>query len=134
MFLPGFANGFTVLADILYLAETVPEILGVGCNQGKVNTYDTIDVETLSNGAYIAAQVAQNPLCFSTEFALAELPALTGLSSVVLEPLTKVLNSATSGMECKAIGSVNTSALAACPGFSLYGGPTAPIAKGAISL
>ena len=110
----------------------MPEINLVGCNQGKVDTFLTIDPDTLSNGAYTAAQVAKSPLCFATEFALAELPGLTGLSSIVLAPLTKVFNSVTSGMNCASIGNVNTSALAACPGFTLYGGPTAPVAPGAI--
>lgn len=121
-----------VESDILYFTETVPEINLVGCNQGKVDTFLTIDPSTLSNGAYTAAQVAKNPLCFATEFALAELPALTGLSSAVLAPLTKVFDSVTSGMNCQAIGSVNTSALSVCPGLSLYGGPKAPVAPGAI--
>ena len=120
------------LADILYFTETVPEINLVGCNQGKVDTFLTIDPDVLSNGAYTADQVAKNPLCFATEFARAELPVLTGLSGLVLNPLTKLLNSVTGGMNCASIGSVNTSALAICPGFSLYGGPTAPVAPGAI--
>lgn len=90
---------------------------------------DTISAETLSNGAYTTEQAAQSPLCFATEFLKAELPGLTGLglSSGALKPVISVLNSATSSMNCKAIGSVNTTALTACPGFSLYGGPTGPV-------
>ena len=126
------SNVIVVNTDVLYFSETAPEILTVGCNQGKVDTFLTIDPDTISNGAYTADQVAKNPLCFATEFALAELPALTGLGTVALAPLTKVFNSITSELNCASIGSVNTSALAACPGFTLYGGPTAPVAKGAI--
>jgi hypothetical protein len=120
------------LADILYFAETVPEILTVGCNQGKVDTFLTIDPDVISNGAYTAAQVAKNPLCFATEFAKAELPALTGLTGATLNPLLNSLNSVVGSMDCASIGSVNTSALAVCPGFSLYGGPAAAVAPGAI--
>ncbi|KAK5164366.1 uncharacterized protein LTR77_010062 [Saxophila tyrrhenica] len=118
--------------DVLYFAETQPEILSVGCNQGKVDSFNAIDADTLSNGAYTANQAASNPVCFASEFAKAELPGLTGLGSVALAPLTKTLNGLTSGLNCASIGSVNTSALTACPGFSFYGGPNAKVAKGAI--
>ena len=122
----------TVESDILYFSETLPQINGVGCNQGKVDTYDTIDASTLSNGAYTAQQAAANPLCFATQFAKAELPGLTGLSAAALKPLNTVFNSVGSTLKCTAIGSVNTTALSACPGFTLYGGPKAKVAPGAI--
>jgi len=123
----------TVQLDILYFAETNPEILTVGCNTGKVDTYLTVDPSVLTNGAYTASQVAKNPLCFATEFLAAELPGLTGLTTAVLSPLTSAINRATSSLGgCAAIGSVNTSALAVCPGLSNYGGPTGPVAPGAI--
>ncbi|KAK0833576.1 hypothetical protein LTR73_001338 [Friedmanniomyces endolithicus] len=123
-----------VETDILYFTSSNPQLTLVGCNEGKVDTYQNIDASTLSNGAYTAAQAAANPICFATEFALAELPGLTGLSltSGVLGSLTSVLSSVTKNLGCKAIGSVNTTALALCPGFTLYGGPTAPVAPGAI--
>lgn len=101
----------------------------MGCNQGRVDSYNTIDAETLSNGAYTAEQAAQNPLCFATEFLKAELPGLTGLNLAAgaLKPVFNTLNTVTSSLNCQSIGSVNTSALTACPGFSLYGGPTAKV-------
>ncbi len=110
----------------------MPQINLPGCNQGKVDTYNSIDPALISNGAYTAKQVAKNPLCFATEFALAELPGLTGLGSAALAPLTQVFNSVTGEMNCKAIGNVNMSALEACPGFALFGGPKAKVAPGAI--
>ncbi|KAF2086698.1 hypothetical protein K490DRAFT_44011 [Saccharata proteae CBS 121410] len=118
--------------DILYFAETQPEILAVGCNTGAVNSYDKIDPAALTGGAYTADQVAASPLCFANQFALVELPLITGLSDVVLQPLTSLMSSLTGDMGCAKIGSVNQSALAACPGFSFYGGPTAEVAAGAI--
>ncbi|KAK5714312.1 hypothetical protein LTR17_017243 [Elasticomyces elasticus] len=118
--------------DVLYFASTNPELLLVGCNEGKVDTYQHIDASTLSNGAYTAAQAASNPICFATEFARLEIPALTGLASTLLSPLTNVLNTVSKNLNCAKIGSVNTTALALCPGFSLYGGPTAAVAPGAI--
>lgn len=126
------ANNVIVEADILYFAATQPEILTVGCNQGRVNSYNAIDVKTLTNGAYTAQQVAANPVCFASAFAKAELPLLTGLSSTTLAPLNTALNNILSASNCASIGSVNQSALVACPGFSFYGGPTGPVAPGAI--
>ncbi|RMY15180.1 hypothetical protein D0868_01033 [Hortaea werneckii] len=121
-----------VEADILYFAETVPEVLELGCNHGAVNTFNTIDAATLSNGAYTAEQAAKSPLCFASAFAKVEIPLITGLSNSALKPLFDTLNTLTGNMNCASIGSVNQSALTACPGFSFYGGPTGPVAKGAI--
>lgn len=121
-----------VETDILYFAQTQPEINLPGCNHGAVNTYNTIDPKTLTNGAYTAQQVAANPLCFATQFAVAEIPLITGLSSSALSSSIKSLQGALSSQGCATIGSVNQSALTACPGFSLYGGPTGPVAPGAI--
>ncbi|KAF7192099.1 Dothistromin biosynthesis peroxidase dotB [Pseudocercospora fuligena] len=120
--------------DILYLAEADPRILSVGCNKGKVNTYSPIDPATLTGGAYTAQQIAANPLCFATAFTKAEIPLITGLqlTNPLVAPLVSALNTATSGMNCAAIGAVNQSALTACPGFSFYGGPSGPVAPGAI--
>lgn len=117
------------MTDVLYFGEVEPRIAGIGCNQGRVNSYNTIDAATLSNGAYTAQQAAANPLCFGSEFLKAELPGLTGLDLVdgALKPLFSVLDSVTSQLNCASIGSVNMSALTACPGFTLYGGPTAPV-------
>ena len=121
-----------VETDILYFTSTNSQLSLVGCNEGKVDTYQNIDAATLSNGAYTAAQAAANPICFATEFALAELPGLTGIASGLLGTVTSALNTVTKNLGCAAIGSVNTTALALCPGFTLYGGPTAAVAAGAI--
>lgn len=121
-----------VEADILYFAETVPEVLGIGCNQGRVDSFNALDVETLTSGAYTAEQAAKNPLCFASAFAKVEIPLITGLATSALGPLNDVLNGLTTGQNCAAIGQVNQSALTACPGFSLYGGPTGEVAAGAI--
>ena len=116
--------------DILYFAQTVPQVLGLGCNKGKVNSFSPLDPATLTNGAYTAQQVAANPLCFASEFTKAQLPLLTGLPASAIAPLTNALSGVIGG--CASIGSVNQSALAACPGFSFYGGMKGPVAPGAI--
>ncbi|KAI5370767.1 putative chloroperoxidase [Septoria linicola] len=121
-------------SDILYFASTVPQILAVGCNKGRVNTFTPVDPAQLTNGAYTAQQVAQSPICFASEFTKAEIPLITGLKldNPLVAPLVSALNTATTGMNCASIGSVNQSAVAFCPGFSFYGGPTGPVAPGAI--
>nr|ANZ54407.1 heme-thiolate peroxidase HTP3 [Leptoxyphium fumago] len=116
--------------DILYFAETAPEILGIGCNKGTVDSYDLLDPALLTNGATDAEQISKNPVCFASAFAEAELPLITGLDTTALQPLFTLLNNITG--DCSSIGEVNQSALTICPGFSLYGGPTGPVAPGAI--
>ncbi|KAK5111540.1 hypothetical protein LTR62_004836 [Meristemomyces frigidus] len=126
-------DAYTIPYYILYFAAENPEFLLVGCNQGEVNTYNTISASTLSNGAYTVAQAAANPTCFATEFAIAELPGLTGLSGSLVNSLTGAITGVTGALGgCQGISKVNTSALTACPGFALYGGPTGPVAKGAV--
>lgn len=56
------------MSDIRYFGQTEPEIFNVGCNQGKVNTYNSISPEVLTSGAYTAATVANAPLCYSSAF------------------------------------------------------------------
>ena len=112
----------------------MPQALGVGCNTGKVDTYQTINANELSNGAYTVQEAAASPLCFGTAFILAELPSITGLSLTgsLLSPVVSALNTVQSSLNCKAITNINQTALAVCPGFTLYGGPTGPVAPGSI--
>lgn len=120
------------VADILYFTETIPAINLPGCNLGKTDSYLGLGPEVLSNGAYTQADVAKNPLCFAMEYAIASLPGLTQLTSILLAPLLSQLTSVTSSLNCAPITSVNTTAFSVCPGFSLFGGPTGPVAPGAI--
>ncbi|EME38183.1 hypothetical protein DOTSEDRAFT_141173 [Dothistroma septosporum NZE10] len=119
------------ISDIGYFGQTQPGIYQIGCNKGKVNTYSPFDPSQLTNGAYTAQQVAANPVCFAAEFAIAEIPLLSGVSTNSAALITQ-LKSYTSALNCASIGSVNQSALTSCPGFSFYGGPTGPVAPGAI--
>ncbi|KAF2726154.1 hypothetical protein K431DRAFT_214138 [Polychaeton citri CBS 116435] len=126
------ADQYTIpyfLGDIQYFGETQPEIFSLGCNTGTVDSYSVISPEAISNGAYTTQQAAKNPLCFSLAFAVAELPLFTGVQTGSL--LTQ-LSGVTSKLGCATIASVNQSAFGICPGFSLYGGPTGPVAPGAI--
>ena len=119
-------------ADILYYSQVTPEIPFPGCNDGEVNTYRSLDPATLTNGVFTKEKVAAQPLCFSLQYTHAFLPALTGLASTLLSPLTNAISALTSQLgDCPAISSIDNSALEACPGFALFGGPTGPIAPGA---
>lgn len=121
--------------DILYFAETVPQILEVGCNQGTVNSYNTISAETLSGGAYTAESVAEHPLCFAAASLTAGAQTLLGLPASSVATLDGLLSNVSSalGTTCPSFASNNSlSALTLCPGFSLYGGPTGVVAPGAI--
>ncbi|KAM3415965.1 hypothetical protein BST61_g9455 [Cercospora zeina] len=121
-------------SDIGYFSQTVPEIFVVGCNKGRVNTFSPLDPFQLTNGAWTAQQAARNPICFANEFAKAQIPLLTGErpQDTFAAPLFSALDAISRPLNCPSIGSVNQSALAACPGFSFYGGPTGPVAPGAI--
>ena len=124
---------FVVEADILYLSELEPDAISVGCNQGRVNSYANIGAGVLTSGAYTDAQAALSPTCFGMQYAIADLPGLPGLASTVLSPLISQLTSSLSGLKnCPPITTLNKTALEACPGFTLFGGPTGPIAPGAI--
>ncbi|KAK4498174.1 hypothetical protein PRZ48_010831 [Zasmidium cellare] len=119
--------------DIAYIAEQDPRIVLLGCNQGKVNTYNAISPELLTSGAYTTAEIIKNPVCFSTQFLAAFLPAATGLSATALAPLNTLLTSATGALGgCPAIPNANLSAFSFCPGATAYGGPTAPVFPGSI--
>lgn len=119
--------------DVTYIAQRDPRIALIGCNQGKVNTYNAISPELLTSGAYTTAEVLANPVCFSTQFLSAALPSLTGISATALAPLATLLTSATGALGgCDPISNANLSALAFCPGATVYGGPTAPVAAGSI--
>ncbi|CZT22238.1 related to oxidase [Ramularia collo-cygni] len=118
-------------SDILYFAETQPEILNIGCNQGQVNTFLPLNTNLLTNGAYSDESAAKDPSCFAMQYGVRAM--LDSASPSLLAPLTNALSSTLAALTCPSISSFNLTALAlGCPGFSLYGGPSAPVAPGAI--
>lgn len=120
--------------DVLYFAETIPEILIPGCNMGTVNSFNDLSVSQLSGAAYTTQSVAQNPLCFATAFAAAEGSAFLGLSASQTSVLTGAIAAAEKalGYSCPAINNANLASLEACPGNTFYGGPTGPVAPDAV--
>ena len=121
-------------SDILFIAQKYPQILTIGCNQGKVNTYNPISIDTLTNGAATAQSVLSNPFCFQIDFLEASSTSLLGLSQAQASKLNSGLKAAATAAKCppNPISSASVSALKNCPGFSTYGGPTGPVAPGAI--
>ncbi|KAL9090602.1 MAG: hypothetical protein Q9159_001849 [Coniocarpon cinnabarinum] len=121
-------------ADILYFAAKYPEILTVGCNAGKGNTYGTIDPDVLTAGAATLQSLTSNPFCFGVNFLEAAGPSLLGLSDSQTSSLNSALQLAASAGSCapNPITDTSLTQLQNCPGFSLYGGPEGPIAPGAV--
>jgi hypothetical protein len=119
--------------DLLAFASTQPQIISVGCNMGKVNSYNMISVEEISGGAYTAQDVATNPFCYSIESIRYSAPSLLGLAGSLLTGLLDMLVPLEQTFGCQPFnGNGNFTALKACPGFSIYGGPSGPVAPGAI--
>ncbi|KAI9708550.1 MAG: hypothetical protein M1828_002711, partial [Chrysothrix sp. TS-e1954] len=113
--------------DIKYLAATQPQILTSGCNTGAVNTFTPINTTALTGSAYTPADVLANPLCYGLAYANAQAGFLGVVNSVLGELILPIQNT----LGCKTIPSLNMSVAMACPGYSLYGGPTGDVAKGA---
>lgn len=121
-------------ADILYFAETVPEVISIGCNKGKVNTYSTFSPESLTAGAATAASVLANPFCYGLGLLETGGQAFLGLSDAQEAQLKQGLAAAAKAGNCP-LNNITTTSFTQfkdCPGFSLYGGPTGPVAPGAI--
>ena len=101
-----------------------------------MNTYQTIDPSSLTYGAYNFNTVTQDPGCFGLQYFVASLAQsnlpVSGLLGSVASALTNVVNTL-ANMGCAPIGKINQAALdVACPGQTIYGGPTGPVAPGAI--
>lgn len=114
------ADSRTVGVDINYLTARDPRIGAPGCNQGKVDTFVPINTTALSGSTYTPAEILANPLCYGLAYATAQTAFLDVVSDVVGELILPIQNS----LGCKTIPSLNMSVAQACPGYSLYGGPT----------
>lgn len=98
-----------------------------GCNTGTVNSFQLIDVASMTNGTYTDDQAAANPLCFAIAYANSQLtiPAASNVVQELLLPIQNLLG-------CVTVPGLNESVYDACPGYSVYGGPTGRVAAGAI--
>ncbi|KAI9725488.1 MAG: hypothetical protein M1828_003159 [Chrysothrix sp. TS-e1954] len=119
--------------DILYFAETIPEILVPGCNQGKVNSFKTISSTSLLNLGSTVESALKSPFCFAAQFGIASARALGGLTASQESALKKGVSPYLSSAGCStSFPTASLTQLKNCPGFSFYGGPSGPVAPGAI--
>lgn len=95
---------------------------------GKVNSFVEIDVANLTKGTYSKQDALTNPLCFGLAFANNAANLVPIVNFVVQEVILPIQNLFT----CKTIPELDMTVAEACSGYSLYGGPTADIALGAI--
>ncbi|WPG98150.1 Hypothetical protein R9X50_00093600 [Acrodontium crateriforme] len=126
----GINDSYGVLGlanDISALAAKYPFISQPGCNQGKVNSFENINTGNTDASAYDFT----NPLdgiCYGVASAVSAanvIPIVNGVVQELLLPIQNALN-------CPTLTPSNTSVGDDCPGHSLYGGPTGPVAAGAI--
>lgn len=106
--------------DILFIARKYPEILGIGCNQGAVNTFKTISPNSLTNGAATLSALTSNPICFGIQFLEAGAQSLLGISDAQESQLMKALSGASSAAKCgnNPIKTTSLTQLKNCPGMS----------------
>lgn len=99
---------------------------------GAVNTFTSINTTNTALDSYDFSQPTDS-VCYALALAgdtLGKLPVV----GVVVLVLNLLIAPITNALNCPTVPSVNASVGEACPGYSFRGGPTAPIAPGAIDL
>lgn len=120
-------------ADIVSMALKYPRILDIGCNMGTVDSYNSISIESLTNGEVTATDLLHNPFCSVARVLIGSSQALLGLTQAQANTLQTSLQPYLTGANCTGnYTSQSLTLLKNCPGFSLYGGPTGPVAPGAV--
>jgi len=95
---------------------------------GKINSFYEINVANLTKGACSKEDALTNSLCFCLAF----VNNIANLVSVVNNVVQEVILPVQNLLSCQTIPELALSVTEACPGYSLYGGPTADVAPGAI--
>ena len=113
-------------ADIGMFNEGQEYIGQPGCNQGTVNSYVAINV---SDAQGSTTNPLFSPLCDGFAYANSEIVDNIPVAGLVVQELLLPIQNA---LGCPTASSVNETAMQACPGYSLYGGPTGQVAPGAI--
>lgn len=99
---------------------------------GAVNTFTQINTTNTGLDSYDFSQPTES-VCYAlaqANKALSDLP-LVGVVTLVLNLLITPI---TNALSCPTVPGVNDSVGEVCPGYSFRGGPTGPIAPGAINL
>lgn len=99
---------------------------------GEVNTFTQINTTNTALDSYDFAKPTDS-VCFALALAGEALSALPVVGVVVLV-LNLLIAPVTNALSCPTVPSANASVGEVCPGYSFRGGPTGPIAPGAINL
>lgn len=114
---------FGLIADANTFATLESRVSGQGCNNGTVNSYTAIKPSTNSSD--------YNPLSLTSDlcyaFAIMETLAANAAGNIIELLVLPIQNAL--GCNTTATGQ---SVAEGCPGYSFYGGPTGPVAPGAI--
>lgn len=113
--------------DVDKISTRYPYTIPTGCNMGKVNTFTPLDTFNTSLSEYDFSKPTDS-VCYAIALVgtvLDNVPLVSLLDALLLLPIQNALN-------CPTLPAVDQSVGKACPGYSFRGGPTAPIADGAI--
>lgn len=110
--------------------EQYPDFSKPGCNQGRVNSYVQINDSDTDPSHYDFSK-PNAAICYGLTEVTNTLRgnAVTGIVGGVVSEILVPLKDA---LGCVSVPSLNKTVEQACPGYSLYGGPTAPVVAGAI--
>ncbi|KAK4625531.1 Dothistromin biosynthesis peroxidase dotB [Fulvia fulva] len=104
-----------------------PYTTPTGCNMGTVNSFTPLDTFNTSLAEYDFSKPTDS-VCYAIALVgtvLDNFPLVSVLDALLLLPFQNAL-------DCPTLPAVDQSVGKACPGYSFRGGPTAPIAPGAI--
>lgn len=111
----------SLAADMTAAALTYPELLSLGANQGRVNTFAGVDIGNLTGGVYNLQNLVQgnNAACLAFQLVLQALPdVVKGLYSPISLPLVRlngVLGNAIDGLSCPQLQNVDMDQLRQFP-------------------
>lgn len=110
--------------DMVTLALQYPQFLSIGGNTGTVNTFTGVDIANLTGGVYDLTTLSQgnNAQCYTYQILVQMLPdVLEGLyedTTSVLDSVISRFNSASSGLNCPQLETIQMSQFNGYPGYS----------------
>lgn len=119
-------NAAKVFVDLAYTASKYPDVVEIGGNTGKVNTFTGVNIANLTGGTFNGATLLQgnNLGCFFFEAFSAALPdELAGLVSnvaTVTQLVQKYTSPITSSLGCPQLSQYNQGLFNKFPGYSYH--------------
>lgn len=116
--------------DAATLQDKAPYTAQSGCNMGQVNTYTPFNNSDTNTSDYNFSDPGDD-LCYGISLAIsaAGLDGQVGLAQYVADEILTPIQDA---LNCDVVTATNQTIGQACPGYSSYGGPTGPVAPGAV--